>query len=220
MSSDHYGYIKERYKAYLDQRRRINENSLSVAAKYDQWTLTISGGALALSITFIEKVATAPYQWSIPLIALAWLCFALSLLSGLLAIRYSSQALVKQVEILDEEYSRFSQTSTESNWAGEQVPEVERIFPKKIKKWSRLSLTNLVLGIIFLCAFSIININTKAKGSKMNEEQKQEPLEEIQKSYVPPKNDIPLPSPPRERTETYIPSKNEIPPPTPPKKEK
>jgi len=42
-------YREDRHKSYTEQRRRLDDKALSITARYDQWLLTISGGALSVA---------------------------------------------------------------------------------------------------------------------------------------------------------------------------
>lgn len=58
-------YIKDRYEAYSKEREVLRSASLQLGGRYDQWLLTLAGGALALSLVFIEKVAPEPTTWTL-----------------------------------------------------------------------------------------------------------------------------------------------------------
>jgi hypothetical protein len=166
-ASDKYSeYLKERHGSYVDQRKRLDANALSVAEKYDQWILTIAGGALIFSLTFLEKIVADPVVWSLPFIVGAWFCFVVSLLVGFLAIHFSAKGLVRQIEILDLEYKHFRETTTPKLPQGESFQPIKNLFSTYIRKCSQISLTALIIGSIFLCIFASINIYSKKAEDK------------------------------------------------------
>jgi hypothetical protein len=59
-----YEYRKQRYEAYSKEREGLRAAALEVSGRYDKWMLFLAGGALALSVTFIEKIAPHPPPWS------------------------------------------------------------------------------------------------------------------------------------------------------------
>lgn len=230
MEDQYTSYKSQRYNSYVEQRRKLDSTALSVSTKYDQWILTISGGALALSLTFIEKIASNPVVSTLPLIGLSWLLFVISLLTALLAIRFSSRSLVRQIEILDDEYRHFIATTTESNAVGERLESTSNPFREYIKYATRISLISLILGSILLCTFSIVNLYyTKDKSSHQDEvticctnqlsQHKGIIMHETPRESNESNSEPVVPESPPEREivrETYIPPTNEEPPPPPP----
>lgn len=232
-------YLAERYKNYIEQRRRLDSNALAIAEKYDQWVLTISGGALGVSLTFLEKISSSPISGSVPIIGVAWFCFVLSLLAGLYAIRFSSKSLVEQIVILDAEYDKFSRTTKPEAMLGDPVRSRKNQYRAKVLIASEISLWSLILGTVLLCVFSIVNLSANQKKNDVQKIQidfANGLLDKIQNkstnmsdktpnskgSYIPPRNETPPPPPPPERRplmESYIPPTNEIPPPPPQKDE-
>jgi hypothetical protein len=62
MSDD---YLDKLYQQYSSQREKLDAASIEAAGRYDKAVLTISTGALALSVTFIEKIASNPQHWTL-----------------------------------------------------------------------------------------------------------------------------------------------------------
>lgn len=50
----------EEYKAYLDERRELEEKRFKVGESLDKGLITLSAGALAISMTFIKDVVKQP----------------------------------------------------------------------------------------------------------------------------------------------------------------
>lgn len=67
-----YEYRKQRYESYVKARDSLIASSLEISGRYDKSILFLSGGALALSLTFIEKIAPHPYAWSFIVLLGAW----------------------------------------------------------------------------------------------------------------------------------------------------
>jgi hypothetical protein len=68
-----------------DEERRLLVGAKSDAARsFDQTMITLSAGALGLSLTFIQQLATKPAQWRAFLTA-GWVCFGIALFSILLS---------------------------------------------------------------------------------------------------------------------------------------
>ena len=60
-----YEYAKTRYDGYLRDRQAYLKESLEISDRFDKAILTLSGGSLVLSLTFIEKLAPHPLGWSL-----------------------------------------------------------------------------------------------------------------------------------------------------------
>lgn len=89
---------------YLGCRDGYDKAELEVSRRYDQWILTLSGGALALSITFIEKIAPSPAIHTLHWLKWSWFLFVLSLLGGLVSLLTSQSAIREQRRELDEAF--------------------------------------------------------------------------------------------------------------------
>jgi hypothetical protein len=83
------------------ERQRLTNLHEKATDAFDRAIMTLSGGALAISIAFIHDVARTPeHTW---VVGCAWLCFALSLLLILLSFLASERAVVTMIDQLDGE---------------------------------------------------------------------------------------------------------------------
>ena len=48
------------YNTYLDERKSLVNTELEISARFDKGILTLSGGALLLSMTFVKDIADKP----------------------------------------------------------------------------------------------------------------------------------------------------------------
>jgi len=132
-------------ETYLKMRDLYDKAELEVSGRYDQWILTLSGGALALSITFIEKIAPHPDIDTLFWLKVSWSCLILSLLTALIslvtsqsAIRENRKEIDSAKEAKENHPRRFSSITNGLNWG---------------------SLILFIWGTIFLCVFSFKNLN-------------------------------------------------------------
>src|SRR5436190_18857803 len=93
-----YDYRKQRYETYLKDRDALRNDSLEVSGRYDKAVLALAGGALALSVTFLEKIAPHPRPWTFTFLILAWICLILCVLFELFALSISQTATNEQME--------------------------------------------------------------------------------------------------------------------------
>jgi hypothetical protein len=64
-------------RAYREERSKLIDGEQDYAKSYDKYVLTLSGGALALSVTFIQNIiGSGPLQRP-ALIISAWVLFTL-----------------------------------------------------------------------------------------------------------------------------------------------
>lgn len=84
---------------YTEYRAILLRYSEEASANLDKNLIALAGGALALSITFINQIAPDPVQFWI--CAVAWGSLALALTSTLLSFFFSDLAMKRQMQILD-----------------------------------------------------------------------------------------------------------------------
>jgi hypothetical protein len=144
MAEDHDRPQNARYERYLEYRKDIITQKAESTKSYDQAILTLAGGALGISIAFIENLAARP-PIRHDLLNLSWGSLTLALLSTLLSFFASQQALSRHVTIWDELYRN---------------PDAD-----KTNNWSRatailnfLSVIFFIAGIVLLVWFASVNL--------------------------------------------------------------
>jgi hypothetical protein len=153
-------YLKDRYAGHVDQHKMLHGFSFEMGGKHDQWVLTLSGGALGLSITFLDKIASHPLPCTKYVLGISWACLAFSLLAAFYGIHFSGKAISRQIEILDQEYSHFILTTTEENPEGTTPPNSINEFNKVTDIWSALARYFTVIGVSLLCFFCFLNLRS------------------------------------------------------------
>ncbi|MCD6394148.1 MAG: hypothetical protein J7M40_11645 [Planctomycetes bacterium] len=149
-------------ETYHNTRQAYNEAELEMSGRYDKWLLTLSGGALGLSITFIEKIAKNPTENTLFWLKISWACLVLSLLLALLSLVTSQSAIRENRQELDLAYSE------------DRAPRFS--FPRwftwvtNALNWGSLLL--FITGIAFLCIFSFKNIDQSMTNGGINNGQK------------------------------------------------
>ncbi len=187
-------YRKERYDSYVKERDALRSESLEISGRYDKSVLFLAGGALALSVTFIEKIAPHPLPWSFIILLVAWILLILAVMFELHALATSQNALHQQIRSLDAEYDAFVAASSGAN--SDAIPTSE---PSEVEnraavrtQWLNLwSLRFLGTGIALVCVFSALNLPYAQQNNNMPETARL-----TRGSYVPPTNVRPPPPPP------------------------
>jgi len=131
--------------AYLDERRLLVEGEVQVAARFDKSILTLSGGALLLSMTFIKHIVSGSPKDTWALIV-AWISLGTAIAVMLISLLTSQKAYQQQRDILDKQFGDSNGGSECNCWACGT-------------KWlNRISITLFLVAIIFLGYFTIKNM--------------------------------------------------------------
>lgn len=130
------------------ERAQLVEAHHIASRDFDRAVITLAGGALALSVTFIHDIAARPAaRWEL---LTAWLSLGLSLLLIVASFVTSQQGLLRRIGRIDRPKSRSEDESvSESSREG---------FFTATSLMSYASGFALVTGFAFLAAFSLANV--------------------------------------------------------------
>lgn len=146
-------------KTYISTRQSYDEAELEVSGRYDKWILTLSGGALGLSITFIDKIAKNPTIDTLLWLKLSWGCLIFALLAALTSLVTSQSAIRENRKELD-------QANMDKSAPRLSFPRWFTWITNGLN-WGALVL--FILGTIFLCLFAFQNIDINlTDGGKKN----------------------------------------------------
>jgi hypothetical protein len=135
-------------EVYLDERKLLVDLEQKSADQHDKGMLTLAAGGLALSITFLEKIAPKPLPDTLWLIACSWGGFITCLIAILGSFQTSQWACCRQRDILDRKLVETpGQHCDERNrWA-------------KCTRWLNVtSYACFLAAVVFLAYFSWRNI--------------------------------------------------------------
>jgi hypothetical protein len=113
---------------------------------YDKAVMTLAGGALGLSLTFLKDIIKVPHPEFLWLLGTSWVCLTLSLTCILISMLSSQWALRKAIKQVDQGL----------------VPAVRAGggFAIMTEILNVLSATTLVIGVLLLAGFSISNFSS------------------------------------------------------------
>jgi hypothetical protein len=163
-------YKEARHEAYVARSNSLNDFAFKTSERYDQWVLTLSGGALGISLTFLEKIAPDPAGNTIFLLGLSWLAFIVAVVAGFSAIFFSRQAIYRQLEIDTAIYGQFKNSTTENKMEGEILPEEENQHIRTLNVLNWTSLSSLTFGILLMCIFALANIAVGNSKGELNQQ--------------------------------------------------
>ena len=200
-----YEYRKQRYESYTKERDALREDALQSGERYDKAILSLAGGALALSVTFLEKIAPHPFVWSYALLGVAWLCLIVAILLELYALAKTQTVTNMQMDLAGAEYLAYLRSSPEGQSvappASEPVKPQEEIdrHKKRTRGLNTWSLRSLTAGIGLICLFSLVNLfsrNTNDLHMAKSEQTRVQEINESKGTYISPSNVLPPPPPP------------------------
>ena len=135
-----------RYKACIEERKMLHEALVKVSERFTQWSLTLSGGALALSITYVEKLSPA-INSNCGLLIGSWVLLATSIVSNLFSLHCSCKATLKAIELSDQQLI---------NWRKDPKAVFATAVNSSSEWTARLSMASLLSfagGISLFCLF-------------------------------------------------------------------
>ncbi|HTA77046.1 MAG TPA: hypothetical protein VK791_07810 [bacterium] len=135
------GHFAEYKKENLPLRQASYEH-------LDKALLTLSGGSLVLTVTFIHDVVPVLY-WKIEwVLILAWISFVLSLVALLFSHKYAPKAIDARIEAARRYYLEFDQKAFNE----------EGLYLKSIKRLNNWALGLFLAGTISTTIFASFNI--------------------------------------------------------------
>lgn len=145
---------------YLDNRRATLDVAKHNIVVFDKAILTLSSGALAVSLAFIDKIggiANSNYVW---VLGIAWLCYLISILANLQSHRTGWKDAYGEIARQDRRYKDTGNFDL--------TPSKQR---NKIESLNDAAFWFFALGTILLCTFALINLGIL----KDDQETKSEP---------------------------------------------
>ncbi len=131
-------------KEYLEERKLLVELEASAYRDFDRTLLTLSSGAIALSVAFIDKLQNMVFM---NLLMFSWLTWCISLFLQLASLFLTPKAMREEQVILNEQYKAYSKDPRQNKYLG----------------WSSdLNLGSVILfclGTLSFIIFAILNID-------------------------------------------------------------
>ena len=135
-------------EAYNAERSVLIDAEREAARGFDKAMITLSAGALALSITFVKNIAPNPAnEW---LLFVAWAGFTSSLFFILASFLCSQAGMRRQREIIDADFNRDCKAREQKN-----------CWQKAVIGLNTLSMISFVVGVILLALFAGSNLPGK-----------------------------------------------------------
>jgi hypothetical protein len=146
-------------RRYLGERiDELTETGATVAGQLDRTLISLSGGALIFSMTFVDKIAPARLApW---LLFAAWCAFGLCMLSVMFSMQSNQRAATKAIENLSTVFSDLDKAEIEAFKTGRlvNVAPGPAIQSKITGVFNVAGMLAFIVGLTMLGLFIVYNI--------------------------------------------------------------
>ena len=156
---DDHDYQMKMWDAYISRKKMLDAAGLEIADRYTKWLITISGGALFVSLTFLEKFAPHPRSSTTGLLAGAWVLLAVSMLGAFIAIYFSGRSIQRQLALAEYRHRRYKK-SQDATLPDVPLEDEQNCWGGAIVWIDLISVGALVSGLACLCLFAFLNLPT------------------------------------------------------------
>lgn len=152
VSDELWNEIREKRNAHLAGERELGNS-------YDKWLLTLSGGALALSLNLARDIASPKAAaFGVWFLGVAWLLLVAAVVLGLASIYTGQKAHEAFRQAIDETLQDTTSLNEAGFWERVSDAESRSKLPLRIDRCNLGSLACFVLGTICLCVFACANV--------------------------------------------------------------
>lgn|GEM_PF-4168463 len=171
-------YSNKLYEQYSAQREKLDASALEAAGRYDKTVLAITTGALALSVTFIDKIASNPQHWTLYILVIGWFLLLASVILQLHALSSSHNSVRKQITLLDLQYSDVFIDDDPAELIRNRWNDPAPINPhiRHTHIYNVASKYTLIFGIVCILVFSSINVFFKKEADATAKSLPQKPI--------------------------------------------
>jgi hypothetical protein len=155
----------EERKEFFEQRKLLIDLQHQSSQSFDKTIVTLAGGALALSLTFIRQIVPEAMPGTTVFLALAWLFLILSLFATLLSLFTSQLGMIKACAELEIAYGASTQPQqSHPHFLGQTYARVIENFFDFLGHRSTTHFLNfvaiifLVIGISLLMCFVMLHV--------------------------------------------------------------
>lgn len=151
-------YGQARYDAYVRERQFLDANLLALSDRYSKILITLSGGALGLTITFLEKIAAHPTPNLLVILGLGWLSLLVCIVTEIFVLFDGQEAITVVQRNNEIDYQNYLNSLNESGGPVSMDTAGLNKIAKRIRRMSVIGLWSLVAGLALLCVFSATSL--------------------------------------------------------------
>ena len=137
---------EDRRERYLERVKDLDLIEQKAAHRFDQAMLTLSGGALFLSVAYGKQAFPNPGKCSLILLVIAWLGFAAALCLMVTSYLATVRDCRYQRELAERDYNRARPQVDVPNWG-------HAIDPLNLGAW-----IGFLVGVVFFVLYGIANL--------------------------------------------------------------
>lgn len=141
--------MTDSHKDYLEYRQYLLERHLESARSFDRAIYVLAGGALLLSVTFVDRIIGDGEPDRVSALAIAWISFAASLLANLVSTWAAERDYFRSIETLDSAY--------EDDKFPDDLETLSR-FETWVPGLNLAALISFIVGVVVLIVFALINL--------------------------------------------------------------
>lgn len=140
--------------AYLDERKALTEGAETYASRFDLWIVSLAGGALGLSMTFVKDFVRPGTKLDSCLLFLSWVLFAIAIVLCLVCTLLCQRTREKFRDDLDRAHGQPGE-----DWL-QQARDVQtqRRLPAWINVLNYVNIGAFALGVVLLAVFMYKNL--------------------------------------------------------------
>lgn len=162
-------HVDRIYQVYAEQRKILLDAEQAQGASFDKWILTLSGGAIAISLTLVKDLIGTRQPCHPWLLGVSWMAMGVAVASELVSIYGSQRSHERYKDLLDETFIQ-----DPDNFLDEVRKKQDRErWPRAIGALNISSVIAFVIGLITLCTFAALNLssppNSTSKENKSND---------------------------------------------------
>ena len=170
------------YQAYLDERAKLLEVEREYARNYDKYVLTLAGGSLALSLTFLKDLIPEQGPVAIWLLWFSWILLVASALLVLLMMRASEDGHRESREIRDQEAAK----GGDRFWLRVNAEQDKSRIAPRVDALKKSSMWAFCGGIACLLIFALVNAGRSQSMGSTSDASRQTPRTTIKTTEAPP----------------------------------
>jgi len=142
----------DRHEQYISSFRSYLDGEQQTRRRLDELTIAGAAGSLALSITFVDKIAHHPSSWSRLVLLAGWILMLFSLGVALVNLEYGAAGYAAARKELDRSY-RSATLFNES---------IVEAWNRWVVRLNRASMILLFIGVCCLVVFAYANLGVNS----------------------------------------------------------
>ena len=148
------------YEPYHTERAELKKIELQAEARYEKAMVTLSGAAMAFTVTFVDKWVGVEHVAYIWILGLSWFGFGACLITALVSHKYTYSTHKRWREILDEQFDTEKWKPGAMGRAMREYDKIQGI--KWVDHLKKICFWTLIMGILCLSIFLALNLTRRS----------------------------------------------------------